>query len=425
MKEARQEDLVIDFGCLGRMLLGRSWILALAAVLCAVLALGAGFLLVEPRYESTVLFCADNNPQDQGLSASDLDASEKLVDGISVILYSRMTLADIIAASGAACGVEELEDRIFMERIGQTQFFRVTVTGAEGTETVKIAEAVGDVLPRRVGEITPGIRAAVVDKPLRSPVPAGPDLPVWGIAGAALGMLLAALVLIVMDCRDDTIRGPEDLDLPEEIPVLAALSGNPAGDSDAFRLLRMNFRQYSALRQQCGILGVTGVENGESAADVAAGLAESLARDRRKVLLMNCHFRAGGETEGPGLADYLEGRTELRNLFRRCQVPGGEIYHALPAGTPAGDPGELLWDGRMEGVLRAMGRVFDIIILNLPPVGKSADALATAGMTEGYLLVVEENKCRRTGLKEALARLKSADGKIAGVIYRHEPRKNR
>lgn len=425
MKETKQEYLVIDFGRLGRMLLRRSWILALTAVLCAALTMGVGLLLAGPRYESSVLFCAGNEPQGEGLSASDLDASGKLVDGFSVILYSRQTLADVIAAAGAVCSVEELEVRITMEQIGQTQFFRVTVTGADGAETVKIAEAVGDVLPRRVAEITPGATATVVDPPLRASAPAGQDLPVWGIAGAALGLLLAALVLIVMDCRDDTIRGPEDLDLPEEIPVLAALSGDPAGDSDAFRLIRMNFRQFSASKQQCGILGITGPENGEGIAAVAAGLAESLARSHKKVLLMNCDLRTGGTADGLGLADYLEGRTELRNLFRRCQVPGGETYHILPAGTPAGDPGELLWDNRMEGILRAMGRVFDVILLRLPPVGESADALATAAQTDDYLLVVEENRCSAAALKEALGRLAFSGCRIAGVIYRRETRKKR
>ena len=94
-------------------------------------------------------------------------------------------------------------------------------------------------------------------------------------------------------------------------------------------------------------------------------------------------------------------------------------------GTSAGDPGELLWDGRMEGVLRAMGRVFDVIILSLPPVGKSAGGLALAARTDGYLLAVEENKHRRAALKEAVAKLRLSGGKIVGVIYLHKSPKTR
>lgn len=423
MKEARQEYLVIDFSRLGRMLLRRSWILVLAAVVCAALSMGAGFLLVEPWYESSVLFCASNGSQGEGLSASDLDASGKLVEGFSVILYSSMTLAEVNATSGGSCAVEALEDRITMEQVGQTQFFRVTVTGEDKTETLKIAEAVETVLSARIAEITPGAVATVVDYPKRPSRPAGPDLAVWGILGAALGMLLSALALIVLDFRDDTIRTAEDL--PEDVPLLAALSGDPAGDREAFRVIRTHFLHFSAAAQQCGILGVAGPEKGEGAAAVAAGLAESLARGHKKVLLINCDFRSGRTADEPGLADYLEGRRELRNLFRRCQTAGGVSYHILPAGNPAGDSGELIWDARMEGVLHAMARVFDVIILSLPPVGESAGALALAARTDGYLLAVEENKHRRAALKEAVAKLRLSGGKIVGVIYLHKSSKTR
>lgn len=421
MYRNEKEYLEIDFRRLGAMLLRRIWIPVLAAVLCGVLALSAGFLLVEPRYESSVLFCASNEPQGAELSASDLEASGKLVDGFSVILYSRRTLADVIAASGVSCSVEELERKITMEQIGQTQFFRVAVSWPKGDEAMKIAEAVASVFPQRVTEIARGT-ATVVDRPLRAAAPATPDLPLWTVMGAAMGVLLSAAILIAADLCDDTIRSPEDLERLTDLPLLVTVPENPAEAEETFRILRSKLCCDFEGAGQCRVIGVVGPGSGGKKTAAAAALARSLAGMKKKVLLLDCdlHSPALAETLDletvPGLADYLEGRHALRNLFRQCRA-GGTVFHVLTAGKPEEDPGELLCDVRMEGLLKAMGRIFDWIILDLPGAQHLADTMNLASNTDGILLVTEENRCRRFRLEETVSQLKAVNSRILGSVY--------
>ena len=71
----------------------------------------------------------------------------------------------------------------------------------------------------------------------------------------------------------------------------------------------------------------------------------------------------------------------------------------------------------MDKALMSLRKVYDYIILDLPPVGEVSDAMAVANKTDGMLLVVRQNYCDRLVLSETSQQFDFIDAKILGVVF--------
>ena len=149
------------------------------------------------------------------------------------------------------------------------------------------------------------------------------------------------------------------------------------------------------------------------------------------MLLVDCDMRSPQVAERlglgkvRGLSNYLAGQCKLRDLFRECSVHGQSRFHVLAAGDLPPNPAELLSSAAMSGMIRAMGKVFDDIILELPGTGEGSDAMAVSELAHGYLLVVEYGGCSRAALETSLERMESVKANLIGIIYHQRPKKRR
>ena len=64
-----------------------------------------------------------------------------------------------------------------------------------------------------------------------------------------------------------------------------------------------------------------------------------------------------------------------------------------------------------------MRESYDLIILDLPPVGEVGDALATAKLTDGMLLVVRQDHCNRLALNAAIRQFEFVESKLLGIVF--------
>jgi Mrp family chromosome partitioning ATPase len=78
---------------------------------------------------------------------------------------------------------------------------------------------------------------------------------------------------------------------------------------------------------------------------------------------------------------------------------------------------ELLSSQRMADLLQKLRKMYDYVILDLPPVGEVGDALAVAKQTDGMLLVCRQNYCNRGALADAIAQFEFMNAKILGIVF--------
>lgn len=169
------------------------------------------------------------------------------------------------------------------------------------------------------------------------------------------------------------------------------------------------------------VIGVVSALPGEGKSTAAANLAQLLATNGSKTLLIDGDLRnpaltrALGITADGGLIEAITDAQPWRSLVkldrqtRLAILPGvvrGQFSHT----------GEALSSPTMRRLLQEAKGAFDHIIVDLPPLGPVVDAKAFAPLADGFLVIVEWGRTPRALVRTLLASEQSIAGKVLGVV---------
>jgi capsular exopolysaccharide synthesis family protein len=125
-----------------------------------------------------------------------------------------------------------------------------------------------------------------------------------------------------------------------------------------------------------------------------------------------------GVLKFPGLSNYLTRQCSLDDVVQVCNLKDSvQAFHVIAAGQNPPNPVELLSSERMKKALAELRKVYDYVILDLPPVGEVSDALAITKETDGMLLVVRQNYCDRNVLADATHQFEFINAKTLGIVF--------
>lgn len=442
----------LDFQQLVSSLARRGWIIVLASILGAVLTLAGTFFLVTPRYESSAMFYVNNSSISlSGITASDLSAAQELVESYIVILESREALLDIIEYAGVDRTYSELRSMISASSVNSTEIFEVVVVSPDPYEAQKIADAVTQVLPKRINSIIDGTTAKVVDTPIVASRPASPSYPLNTIIGFLAGVLCSVAAIVLYELFDITVRGEEDVQRICRHPILANVPdmtvqtkggyyerdfrkkvapgketvllgpGISFAAAESYKLLRTKLQFSFADEQKCRVIGVSSALAGEGKSLSSVNMAYALAQLDKKVLLIDCDMRRPSLNHKlaiqkiPGLSNYLTHQVDWREVPQRYGTEDC-TFDVVSSGRNPPNPIELLSSDGMAALLQQLRGCYDYIILDLPPVGEVSDALVAAKLVDGVLLVVRQNYCTSVALSSAVSQFAFVETRILGVV---------
>lgn len=174
-KETLQE---IDLWLLLGQVRKKLWAILAAGIAGALAALLLTWLVVTPQYESQVLMYVQ-----QTQSAKDL------ADSFEVVVKMRESLMEVISYTGVHYNHTQLQQRITVSSVKETDFFEITVSGADAKETAMLANAIGELLPGQVARIMEGTTVKAVGEAIPALTPSVPNYPSSGLLGGALGIL--------------------------------------------------------------------------------------------------------------------------------------------------------------------------------------------------------------------------------------------
>lgn len=189
--------------------------------------------------------------------------------------------------------------------------------------------------------------------------------------------------------------------------------------TEQYKLLRTNLDFTLPEDEKCPIIGVTSSMRGEGKSTTAVNLSYVLAEKGNKVLLIDGDLRIPSVAKkmeienSPGLTDLLMGKGANISEFQSELLKN---WFILPSGHIPPNPSELLGSRRMESVLEELKKVFDYIIIDLPPVNIVSDALSIAGLITGMILVVREDYTEKKELEHCVRQLKLSNVKVLGCV---------
>lgn len=216
----------------------KAWIIAIATVLSGILGFCVAAFGITPKYSSSVMLYVNNGSFSVGeilnVTNSELLGARSLVDTYIVMLDNRTTYNKVIEKAGVDYTFDELEDMVVAESVNGTEVMRITVTSTDPYEAADIANAIAVVLPTRISEIIAGSSMEVVDSGAVNLKKVAPSITGFTVVGMLVGAIICVLVLVVIDMRDDTIRGEEYILQNYDYPILAKIPDLANTDSKSY-----------------------------------------------------------------------------------------------------------------------------------------------------------------------------------------------
>ena len=223
----RSEDFyVVDLAHILKVVISKAWLVVLVSILVAALAFSYAYFMVVPTYSSSVMLYINNSSISVGdlgvgISLSDLNASQKLVNTYSVLLRNKTTLDQVIKATGVPYDWKELDGMISASSVNDTEVMRITVTTTDPYEAATIANGISEVLLRRVPILVEGSSMEVVDSAVPNLQKVAPGITKYTAIGFMLGFLLSVGFLTVIAMMDNTIHDDDYVANTYDFPILA------------------------------------------------------------------------------------------------------------------------------------------------------------------------------------------------------------
>lgn len=187
--------------------------------------------------------------------------------------------------------------------------------------------------------------------------------------------------------------------------------------AEAFRTLRANL-QFCGAKYK--VIMLTSCMPNDGKSTISFEIANAFAKDGKKVLLMDCDLRksvlqdrVASNFNMPGTTEIVSGLRNLRDCICNTQYENLDIMFS---GAMAPNPAELLNSEAFEILVADARELYDMIIIDSPPLGAVIDAALIAKQCDGACLIISANTVSRAFAQGVIEQLNRSECPVMGVI---------
>lgn len=412
-----------------------------------VVAVGVAALVtfqMTPQYASSARLFVSTSTGDSGEAYQGSLFSAQRVLSYADLATGEELSRRVVEANALDMDADDLARQIDATVVPETVILEITVTDPSPERAQRLAQAVASELTVFVAELerpegrsNAPIKASIVDPASSPEAPVSPQ-PVRNLGLAAvLGLLLGLGLAVLRELLDTSVKSQEDVTETTGAPVMGHISydagavkkplitdlGSHAPRVEAFRVLRTNM-QFVNVDSDSKVFVVTSSVPEEGKTTTATNLAITLAQAGQRVLLIEADLRRPKISDNlrlemvVGLTTVLVGRISLEDAVQEFTVPNLSV---LTSGAIPPNPSELLQSHAMRDVLDQARKMYDIIILDAPPLLPVTDAALLTAQSDGALLVVRHGSTTKEQLRHSIERLEAVEGRTLGVVINMVP----
>lgn len=256
-----------------------------------------------------------------------------------------------------------------------------------------------------------------------------------------IGFAIPVILLILQELANTAVRGRKDLDVLN-IPFLGEIPLNNPGSrlsrfikrlrkrmrrngghhkedkslhllvkpngtdamNEAFRVIRTNMEFIAGRSDEARVIMLTSFNPNSGKTFVVSNLGIALTFKKKRTLIIDLDMRKRSVSalvgkRSVGLSNYLGGYIDdYHELIK--PVEGVEGLYTLPAGKIPPNPTELLYEQRLDDLLKQVRKEYDYIFLDCPPLEIVADATIVSRLADMTIFVIRAEALNLTALPD-------------------------
>lgn len=195
--------------------------------------------------------------------------------------------------------------------------------------------------------------------------------------------------------------------------------------SESYRALRTNI-EFSSIDEKLQVLMVSSAGPGEGKSTTITNLAVTFAQSEKKVVLIDADLRKPTAhhtfaiSNRWGLSSVVSQQCTLEEVIQVTDIPNLDV---ITSGAIPPNPAEMMGSKRMTAIMAQLREIYDIILIDTPPLLAVTDAQIVATKSDGVIMVVDQGKVKREIAAKAVKNLESVNARILGVVLNNVKRK--
>lgn len=254
------------------------------------------------------------------------------------------------------------------------------------------------------------------------------------VVGLGLGYACAFLIYKM----DNRIKSIEDFTKRYNIPLIGTiplLKFNPlqvaiADEgkeqdklvlSDIFKRINLNFK-YLILDKNHKAFAIASAGREEGKSNVALNMAESLAQDRLKVILVDTDFyvprlsKMFKKQDDTGLSEVLSGQAKLEDCIHETEIANLSF---LTTGKKPPSVSRMLNSENCLNLIKKLKQQYDIVLFDTPAVLPITESSYIFSNLDGVILICKILQTTHNDVKKVIKRIITTNTEIFGAILNY------
>ena len=201
----------------------------LITIMFVAVGIGYSYFFVKPEYTSTtslVLAQSSSSGQtgDGAISATDLTMNSKLVSTYSELIKRKAILGQVCENLNIPdSNIQELRGKIKVNSAKNTEIIEISVTNKDPNIAAAIANEIAKVFGEKIVEIYNISNVYLLDRAEANAVPSNINHMKDVVIFAFIGLVIAAVYVLIANMLDNTIKTEQDVEATTELLVLSSI----------------------------------------------------------------------------------------------------------------------------------------------------------------------------------------------------------
>lgn len=213
MEQSEREGMVLDVKEIIYNLLDHILILLLSGIILAFGAVIVSKLLIKPVYtSSSSLYIISRQDNEKSMTLTDLQTGTQLTKDYQILVKSRSVMEQVISDLGLDLNYDQLARMITVNAPVDTRIIEITVKNRDAYTAKLLADAIAGVSAERMVKVMEMEKVSIIEKGSLPTRPSNPNIFINFLIGGCVGVFLAALVIVLSDLLNDSIKTAEDVE---------------------------------------------------------------------------------------------------------------------------------------------------------------------------------------------------------------------